>query len=110
MDRIGSEHDIIKIINFLPDPTIEHDLHLEGLVSNKIDEIQRVIGEDYKILKETENINDEDIYAIYKSEESVLDKEDKNTPLEPSEFEKIITDLQSQNLSFGKILSKYLME
>jgi len=100
VDRIGSEHEIIKIINFLPDPTIEHDLHLEGVVSSKIDEIQRVIGEDYKILKETENINEEDIYAIYRNEESILDEADKNNPLEPSEFERIITDLQLKDPKF----------
>ena len=80
VDRIGSKHEVIKIINFLPDPTIEHDLHLESLVSGKIDEIQRVIGEDYKILKETENINEEDIYAIYRNQESILDKDDENNP------------------------------
>ena len=44
VDRIGSRHEVIKIVNFLPDPIIEHDLHLEGIVSSKIDEIQRVIG------------------------------------------------------------------
>ena len=76
-DRIGSRHEVIKIVNFLPDPIIENDLHLEGIVSSKIDEIQRVIGKDYKILKETENINEEDVYAIYRNEESILDKEDE---------------------------------
>ena len=94
VDRIGSRHEVIKIVNILPDPIIENDLHLEGIVSSKIDEIQRVIGKDYKILKETENINEEDVYAIYRNEESILDKEDENNPLEPPEFEKIITDLQ----------------
>ena len=44
VDRIGSRHEVIKIVNFLPDPIIENDLHLEGIVSSKIDEIQRVIG------------------------------------------------------------------
>ncbi len=106
VDRIGSPHDVIKIINFLPDPTIEHDLHLEGVVSGKIDEIQRIIGEDYKILKETENINEEDIYAIYRNEESILDKEDENNPVEPSEFEKIITDLQLKEPEFWKEFTK----
>jgi len=106
VDRIGSKHEVIMIINFLPDPTIEHDLHLEGVVSGKIDEIQRVIGEDYKILKETENINEEDIYAIYKNEESILDKEDENNPLEPTEFERIITDLQIKDPKFWEDFKK----
>jgi superfamily II DNA or RNA helicase len=100
VDRIGSKHEVIHIFNFLPDPTIEHDLHLEGIVSSKIDEIQRVIGEDYKILKETENVNEEDIYAIYKNQESILDKQDKDNPLEPSEYEAIIADIQLKNPEF----------
>ena len=100
VDRIGIRHEVIKIVNFLPDPIIENDLHLEGIVSSKIDEIQRVIGKDYKILKETENINEEDVYAIYRNEESILDKDDENNPLEPPEFEKIITDLQVKDPKF----------
>ena len=96
-DRVGSRHEVIKIVNILPDPIIEKDLHLEGIVSSKIEEIQRVIGKDYKILKETENINEEDVYAIYRNEESILERKMK---IEPSEFEKIITDLQVKDPKF----------
>ena len=107
VDRIGIRHEVIKIVNFLPDPIIENDLHLEGIVSSKIDEIQRVIGKDYKVLKETENINEEDVYAIYRNEESILDKDDENNPLEPPEFEKIITDLQVKDPKFCEHFLKY---
>ena len=106
VDRIGSPHEVIRIVNFLPDPTIEHDLHLEVVVTSKIDEIQRVIGEDYKILKESENINEEDVYAIYRNEESILDKEEENNPLEPSEFERIINDLQVKDPKFWENFKK----
>lgn len=102
VDRIGSKHDVINIVNFLPDPIIERDLGLEEIVGHKIDEIQRVIGEDSKILRESENINEDDIYAIYRSEESIIDKTDENNPLEPSEFEKIINDLQLNEPKFWK--------
>jgi superfamily II DNA/RNA helicase len=105
VDKIGSRHEVIKIVNFLPDPIIENDL--EGIVSSKIDEIQRVIGKDYRILKETENINEEDVYAIYRNEESILDKEDENNTLEPPEFEKIITDLQLKDPKFWEHFLKY---
>ncbi len=100
VDRIGSKHETIKIINFLPDPQIEEDLGLEKIVSHKIDEIQRIIGEDTKILKETENINSEDIYAVYGGDESILDKAEANNLLEPSEFENIINDIQINNPKF----------
>jgi len=100
VDRIGSKNEVIEVINFLPDPKIEQDLGLEAAVSQKIDEIQRVIGEDYKILKEDEIINDQDTYAIYYNmDESILDREDGNS-LEPSEFERILTDIQVNDPKF----------
>jgi len=105
VDRIGSKHDVIDVINFLPDPKIEEDLGLETSVSYKIDEIQKIIGEDYKILKEDESINEQDIYAIYKSDESILDREDSDL-LEPSEFERILTDIQINNPKFWEEFKK----
>lgn len=100
VDRIGSKHETINIINFLPDPQIEEDLGLERVVGYKIDEIQRVIGEDSKILRESENINDEDIYAVYKGDEDILDKSELSNPLEPSEFENIINNIQINEPKF----------
>jgi len=104
VDRIGSKNDIIIVHNFLPDPKIEKDLGLEEKVSAKIDEIQRVIGEDYKILKDDENINENDIYAIANMDESILDKEDHS--LEPSEFEKILNDLKVNDEKFWEEFKK----
>lgn len=104
VDRIGSKHDTITVHNFLPDPKIEQDLGLETTVSHKITEIQKIIGEDYKILKEDENINEEDIYAIVKMDKSILDKEDQS--LEPSEFEKILNDLKVNDEKFWNEFKK----
>ena len=93
VDRIGSKHEFVTVHNFLLDPKMKEDFDLEDLVDNKIDNIQRIIGEDYKILKEDEQINAEDIYAIYKGDDSILDREGEN-PLEPSRFEKLLRDIQ----------------
>ena len=93
VDRIGSQNEYVTVHNFLPDPKIEQDLGLEASVSHKIDEIQRVIGEDYKILTENETINTQDIYAIYNQDNSILDREEEN-PLEPSKFEQILRNIQ----------------
>lgn len=93
IDRIGSKNEFITVHNFLLDPRMEADFGLEVLVDHKINNIQRIIGEDYKILKEEEQINAEDIYAIYKGNESILDREDENL-LEPSKFEKLLQDVQ----------------
>ena len=93
VDRIGSKNEFVTVHNFLLDPEMEQDLHLEYSVDNKINNIQKIIGEDYKILKEDEQINTEDIYAIYNGDGSILDREEEN-PLEPSRFEKILRDIQ----------------
>ena len=93
VDRIGSKNEFIIVHNFLLDPEMEEDLRLEYSVDGKIDNIQKIIGEDYKILKEDEQVNTADHYAIYKGDESILDREDEN-PLEPSKFEKLLRDIQ----------------
>jgi len=104
VDRIGSEHASIIVYNFLPDPTIEKDLRLEKHVDSKIDEIQKVIGEDYAVLKQDEIINKEDMYAIYDKDPSILDRENEN-PLEPSKFEQTLIDVQTKQPDF---YSKFL--
>ena len=96
VDRIGSKNEFITVNNFLLDPEMEEDLHLEYSVDNKINNIQKIIGEDYKILKENEQINTADHYALYRGDDSILDREDKN-PLEPSKFEKILREIQINN-------------
>ncbi|MBC8251462.1 MAG: hypothetical protein H8E89_07735 [Candidatus Nitrosopelagicus sp.] len=96
VDRIGSKNEFITVHNFLLDPEMEEDLHLEYSVDNKINNIQKIIGEDYKILKDDEQVNTADHYAIYKGDESILDREEEN-PLEPSKFEKLLRDIQVNN-------------
>jgi|APSaa5957512535_1039671.scaffolds.fasta_scaffold05887_2 superfamily II DNA or RNA helicase len=93
VDRIGSKNEFVTVHNFLLDPEMEEDLHLEYSVDNKINNIQKIIGEDYKILKEDEQINTEDIYAIYNGDDSILEREEVN-PFEPSKFEKLLRDIQ----------------
>lgn len=99
IDRIGSKNDYVTVHNFLLDLEMEEDLGLESSVDSKIDKIQKIIGEDYKILKESEKINTKDNYAIYGAGNEgigVLDREEKNS-LEPSKFENILRDIQEND-------------
>ena len=96
VDRIGSENDHIAVHNFLPDPTIEKDLKLEVSVDSKITEIQRVIGEDYMVLKEDEKINEHDLYAIYNGDANILDREDDDSLL-PAKFDQLLIDIHENN-------------
>ena len=104
IDRLGSKNEFVTIHNFLPDPKIEDDLKLEEKVGNKINEIQRVIGEDYKILTQDEVVNTDDLYAIYHDDPNntdILDREDVN-PLEPSENEKLLNEMMETNPEYWK--------
>ena len=79
IDRIGQEREIINLTSFLPDPKIESDLQLHNRVKNCIDDYMRVIGDDNKVLEESEKLNPDDMYAIYEStaeDETRLDPED----------------------------------
>ena len=99
VDRIGSKNEFITVHNFLLDPEMKEHFNLEEQVDNKINSIQQIIGEDYQILKPDESVNTKDIYAIYKCDNSILDKEEEN-PLEPSKFEKILQDIQINKPEF----------
>lgn len=67
IDRIGSEHETIFAYNFLPEIGIEKNLGLHEKLHNRIQEIHDTIGEDSKILDETEHLNPEAMYAIYET-------------------------------------------
>jgi superfamily II DNA or RNA helicase len=69
VDRIGTEHDIIRTYNFLPHKKIEDKISLKERVSRRVQEIHDYIGEDEKILDESERLNREALYAIYEKKE-----------------------------------------
>ena len=100
VDRIGSKNDFVIVHNFLLDPKMEEDFGLEVSVDKKIDNIQRIIGEDYTILKPEERVNTEDIYAIYREDETILDKEEEINPLEPSKIETMLRNIQINDPKF----------
>ena len=65
VDRIGTEHEIIRTYNFLPHKRIDEKISLKERVSRRVQEIHDYIGEDEKILDESERLNKEAMYAIY---------------------------------------------
>lgn len=76
IDRIGSKHDIINVVNFLPTTKVESQLKLKERVANKIETIRKIIGHDQKILEETEKIDKDAVIDIYTGNESILDEAD----------------------------------
>lgn len=77
VDRLGSGHDDIYALNFLPETKLEEELGIIERVEDRVQEIGRILGEDGAILSPEDNINRsymEDIYAeqdIEKVEEDV---------------------------------------
>lgn len=73
IDRIGSEHNTVDVINFLPTSTVERTLSLQERVANKIETIRRIIGHDQHILDATEAVDSDAVSDIYAGNEDVLD-------------------------------------
>ncbi|MBC7195048.1 MAG: SWF/SNF helicase family protein, partial [Caldisericia bacterium] len=94
VDRIGSINDKIYCFNFLPEKEIEKHLGLKERVSRRIQEIHDTIGEDSKILDETEKLNEEEMYAIYSGDETILNKEEDEEALSFEELKSIISEIE----------------
>ena len=75
IDRIGTEHETIDVINFLPTNKIDESLSLKERVANKIDTIRRIIGHDQQILESTEALDSNGVEDIYTGNENVLDSD-----------------------------------
>ena len=68
IDRIGVgqlEHDTVWGFNFLPDEGLAKHLNLRETVRRRIQEIHDTIGEDAKVMEESERLNTADMYSIY---------------------------------------------
>jgi|GEM_PF-259137 len=66
VDRLGSGHDDIYALNFLPETELEEELGIVERVEGRVEEIGRILGEDGAVLSPEDDINRsymEDIYA-----------------------------------------------
>ncbi len=73
IDRIGSKHETVDIVNFLPTTQVESRLGLRERVASKISTIRRIIGHDQTILEPSEKIDEDAVIDIYAGVEDVLD-------------------------------------
>lgn len=99
IDRIGSEFDKIYGFNFLPELGIERNLGLQETLRNRIQEIHDTIGEDAAILDNTEQINEEAMYAIYEQDNAQLNllEESQETGMSFIEAEEILRQIKRQD-------------
>jgi len=94
VDRIGTEHTAVYAYNFLPETGLERELGIEHTLEHRIAEIHRTIGEDAAILHKSEQINKEDMYAIYRGDASVLEDEPAADIFNLLEAEELMRQLQ----------------
>lgn len=99
IDRIGSEFEEIHGFNFLPELGIESNLGLQETLRNRIQEIHDTIGEDAAILDNTEQINEEAMYAIYDEDNAQLNlfEDSQETGMSFIEAEEILRQTKRQD-------------
>ena len=97
IDRIGSTHDKVYGLNFLPELGIEQNLGLRQRLERRIAEIQETIGEDSAILDPTERVNEEAMYAIYDNQPANLDLFEPDEPMGLGEAEGILRQLRAED-------------
>ena len=97
IDRIGSEHDEIHAYNFLPETELEKQLGLHDKLHRRIQEIHDTIGEDAKILDQSEQINDQAFYAIYQGQAGELEEEGDGDFVDLTEAEEMLRQLKESD-------------
>ena len=99
IDRIGSEFDKIHGFNFLPELGIERNLGLQETLRNRIQEIHDTIGEDAAILDNTEQLNEEAMYAIYEQDNAQLNlfEDSQEVGMSFIEAEEILRQIKRQD-------------
>ncbi len=97
IDRIGSDHDTVYGLNFLPETGMDKYLGLRQKLENRIAEIHTSIGEDSAILDPSEQINEEAMYAIYEGKAENLNLFEEDELLSLNEAEEILRHLKAEN-------------
>jgi ERCC4-related helicase len=106
IDRIGSTHNKVFGLNFLPEDALDKNLGLKDRLKRRIAEIQETIGEDSAILDPTEKVNQEAMYAIYDNEPSNLDLFEPDEPMGLGEAEGVLRQLRTEDpAEFERIAS-----
>jgi len=109
VDRIGSQNEEIFVYNFLPHQKIEEEISLRERVHNRSQEIHDHIGEDEKILDESERLNEKDMYTIYdkKNIEQLEEKMEEDEGFSLDEAEMIIESLNKGKSEYMNLIKNF---
>ncbi len=109
IDRIGSQNEEIFAYNFLPHQRVEEEISLRERVHNRAQEIHDHIGEDEKILDESERLNEEDMYTIYdkRNIEQLEEKMEEDEGFSLDEAEMIIESLNREKSEYMNLIKSF---
>ena len=99
IDRIGSENDAVWGFNFLPETSLEKNLGLRAILSKRIQEIHDTIGEDAAILDESEQLNEEAMFAIYekRGQQLTMFEDESGDFVDINEAEEMLRSLKKED-------------
>jgi len=99
IDRIGSENDVVWAFNFLPETELDRGLGIKDVLKRRIQEIHDTIGEDAAILDDSEQVNEEAMYAIYEGQAGQLSlfEGDVKDFVDLNEAEEMLRHLKREN-------------
>ena len=69
VDRIGTEHEVIRLQNMWPDTAVDAGLSLTETLGRRIQTFHDLIGLDSRLLSEAERLNANAMYRIYEGKE-----------------------------------------
>ncbi|WP_268895838.1 C-terminal helicase domain-containing protein [Halosimplex salinum] len=105
VDRLGSGHDDIYALNFLPETELEEELGIVDRVESRVQEISSVLGEDGEILSPEDNVNRSYMEDIYAEEDIEKVEDDVNEIIGSDDLIGPASSLQDLKQEYPDLLS-----
>lgn len=94
VDRLGTEHETIYAVNFLPETTLDEELELVRKVGDRVNEINRVLGADGKVLNEEDQLNRSFMEDIYEGDMREVEEYEREVLLGEDNVSGAVNDLR----------------
>ena len=105
VDRLGSGHEDIYALNFLPETELEEELGIVDRVESRVQEISNVLGEDGEILSPEDNVNRSYMEDIYAEEDIEKVEDDVNEIIGSDDLIGPASSLQDLKQEYPDLLS-----
>ncbi|RLI76168.1 DNA helicase, partial [Archaeoglobales archaeon] len=97
VDRIGTEHDVVEVYNFFPETKLDKKLGLIEKISKRVEDFNRSLGSDGKILSEMDEWNPSAIAAIYGGDISAIEEFESRLGISvTTEAEKLVREFMEK--------------